>query len=269
MDTTPKPEIVTPPMVKEKDPHFYRLTLPLYIIAGAVVLAGVMVAGTFIYTQHVAIEAAYAAANQQGVAAAGTNGQPANKPVNVSAVKTAGEPFIGNANAPVTIAEWSDYQCPFCKQFEMSVLPQLVANYVTAGKVKIVFKDFQFLGPDSLTAAEVGRAVWQAYPGQFYAWRQAMYQNQASENHAADPNGLTNYLAITKTVPGIDATKIAQLIAQNKTQYDAAINADQQEGGSFGVNGTPSFVIGNGNPIVIGGGSLSQFSSLIDPVLKK
>ncbi|MBI2023890.1 thioredoxin domain-containing protein [Candidatus Giovannonibacteria bacterium] len=62
------------------------------------------------------------------------------------------EPFIGDPNAPVTIAYWSDFQCPFCQRFEQNTLPTLVDQYVKTGKVKIVFKDFQFLGPDSQDA---------------------------------------------------------------------------------------------------------------------
>ncbi len=250
--------------------EFCHFTLPLYAIAVAVLIASGIIAGTFIHTQNVALQAAYGAAAQQGVAAATTGGQnQANQTVNVSAVKTTGEPYIGSLNAPVTIAFWSDYQCPFCKQFETTIFPQIVSKYVDTGKVRIVFKDFQFLGPDSLIAAEIGRAVWQAYPDKFYAWRQAMYQNQGPENHNTDPNGETTYLNVTKSIPGIDITKIETLLAQNKTAYDTAIAADQAEGQQFGIQGTPSFIVGNGNALVVGGGTLQQFSQLIDAGLKK
>ncbi|MGZ5565450.1 MAG: DsbA family protein, partial [Limisphaerales bacterium] len=210
-------------------------------------------------------------ANQQG-AAAGQNPQtPPSQPVqpiNVSAISTNGEPIIGEPNAPVTIVEWSDYQCPYCEQFEVTIMSQLYSKYVQTGKVKIVFKDFQFLGPNSITASEVGRAVWQAYPNDFYQWRQTIFQNQGEENHNADPNGLTFYLNLTQKVPGIDTNKIAQLVAQNKPQYDAAIKAGQTEASKFSVDGTPSFVVGNGNPPIIGGAPLQQFRKLIDAQTK-
>jgi len=51
------------------------------------------------------------------------------------------------------VAYWFDYQCPYCRRVEENVLPQLIAEHVDRGNVKIVFKDFQFLGPDSQTAA--------------------------------------------------------------------------------------------------------------------
>jgi len=111
--------------------------------------------------------------------------------VNVKDVMTAGEPFIGDPNAPTTIAFWSDFQCPYCKSFETGGVPQIptpaampdiVKNYVDTGKAKIIFKDFAFLGPDSDAAALYGRAVWDLYPAQYMAWRTAMYQAQDGEN---------------------------------------------------------------------------------------
>ncbi len=111
--------------------------------------------------------------------------------VNVKDVKIEGEPFVGNANAPMTIAFWSDFQCPYCKAFETggipqittpAAMPELVKNYVDTGKVKIVFKDLAFLGPDSDTAALWSRAVWELYPAQYMAWRTAMYEAQDGEN---------------------------------------------------------------------------------------
>jgi protein-disulfide isomerase len=170
----------------------------------------------------------------------------------------------GSEAAPVTLVEYGDYQCPYCQQFELTILPMLYSRYIQTGKVKIVFKDFQFLGPNSVTAGEVARAVWQAYPKDFYKWRETIFQNQGEENRNPDPNGLAMYLNLTTKVPGIDTNKIAQLVTQNKTQYDAAIKADQAESSKSGVDGTPSFVIGNGNPPIIGGAPLQQFSKLID-----
>jgi protein-disulfide isomerase len=274
--------------MENNNPDIRRLTSSLYVVAASVIAASIIIAGTFVYTQHVAMTTAHETAqhlaanaghdaaqqlaintgNQQGAAAGQTpqaEKQPL-QPVNVSAASTNGEPYIGESSAPVTIVEWSDYQCPYCEQFEATILPQLYSKYVQTGKVKMVFKDFQFLGPNSVTAAEVARAVWDAYPKDFYQWRQTIFQNQGDENHNADPNGLTTYLELTAKVPGIDTNKIAQLVAQNKLQYDAAIKAGQAESSKFGVDGTPSFIIGNGNPPIIGGAPLQQFRKLIDGV---
>ncbi len=101
---------------------------------------------------------------------------------NSNSFATDGDPFIGSANAPLTIDEWTDYQCPFCKQFEGASLPQILQTYVNTGKVKIVFKDFAFLGPVSSVEAEYARAVYALYPTQYFAWRTAIFSQQPQEN---------------------------------------------------------------------------------------
>ncbi len=85
--------------------------------------------------------------------------QPSVK-VNIKDVDIKNEPYIGNANAPVVMAYWMDYQCPFCRRFEQETLPTLIEKYVNTGKLKIVFKDFQFLGEDSQAAGLFANAVW-------------------------------------------------------------------------------------------------------------
>ena len=82
----------------------------------------------------------------------------------IEQVNTVNEPFIGNPNAKVVIAEWFDYQCPACQYAEQKLMAPLVVDYVKTGKVKVVFKDFAFLGPDSQTLALTARAIWEAYP---------------------------------------------------------------------------------------------------------
>ena len=95
-------------------------------------------------------------------ASTGTPATPQPQAVNVKDVKTDGEPFIGKKDAPVTMAYWFDYQCPFCKAVDVGGIPQipvtpafptLIKDYVNTGKLRIVFKDYPFLGNDSVTAA--------------------------------------------------------------------------------------------------------------------
>ena len=212
-----------------------------------------------------------------GGAAQGGSGAPAQPTVNVKNVKTAGDPYMGNLNAKLTMTYWSDYQCPFCKAFEVGGVPQingkipapmpaLVKKYVDTGKLKIVFKDFQFLGKDSTTAAEYGRAIWDLYPTQFYACRTAMFVAQDAEGDQGFGNAATIDALIKAKFPQMDDAKIRQQLTANKAKYDAAIEADKAEGGSFGVNGTPGFIVGT---TFIGGlEALASFESAIDAQLK-
>ena len=60
--------------------------------------------------------------------------------------------YLGNANAPVRLVEFADLQCPFCREYTLQTLPQLVQDYVRSGKVRMEFRDLAFLGKDSVTA---------------------------------------------------------------------------------------------------------------------
>ena len=206
---------------------FEKYLTPIAVLLGAVILAGAYVFGHGVGTNN---------------GLTGGN-QPAPATVDIKDVKTDNDPYVGDKNAPVTIALWFDYQCPFCKKLDTDTLPQVYTDYVKTGKVKIVFKDFQFLGQDSDTAAVFARAVWELYPDKFYTWYQAMFNAQDEEGDQGFGN-LASIQTLTKTIPGIDADKVTALMNQKQSTYAAAVAADRTEGASFGVNGTPAMIIG-------------------------
>jgi len=183
--------------------------------------------------------------------------------VNISEVNLKGEPFIGNPNAPVVIAYW---QCPFCKRFELQTLPTLINKYVITGKVKVVFKDYQFLGPDSQTAGIVAKAIWDLYPNSYFKWQTAMYNTQDGEN-----SGFGNLKSILtlihNKVPEMNPAKIAAQVEKYRSKYQQELDADKIEGSKFGINGTPGFIIGN--QIVSGAQPTSVFTQIIDTELSK
>jgi protein-disulfide isomerase len=195
------------------------------------------------------------------------DGQPqAAAKVDIKDVDVEGDPFIGNPNAPVTIAFWFDYQCPFCKQFEDVVMTQIVKDYVQTGKVKVVFQDFQFLGQDSQVAAEFARAMWEAYPDKFYPWYQAVFAAQDEEGDQGFGD-LESIKAVTAKIDGVDVNKVVALMNQKKAQYDAAIAADRAEGQKFGISGTPAYIIGT--TALSGVHPYAEITALIDAELAK
>ena len=204
-------------------------------------------------------------AHSSGGGAANPGAQP-QADVNIKDVKISGAPFIGNQNAPVVMAVWEDYQCPFCKQFETAVLPSLVKKYVDTGKLKIVFKDFQFLGPDSTMDGEWARAVWDLYPAQFAAWRVAIFAQQPQVNSLSESQNAAHLAKVTATVSGINVAKIKAQVVAKKEAYNAAMSADMTEGQGFGVNGTPGFIVGK--TLISGAQPLASFTAAIDALLK-
>jgi protein-disulfide isomerase len=228
-----------------------------YLTPIAVILGAVIIAGAFIFGHGLG----------STTPAASTSGTPAATAVNITNVKTANEPYIGNANAPVTMALFFDYQCPFCKQFDQTVLPILYSQYVQTGKLKIVFKDFDFIGPDSLIASEYARAMWQLYPSDFYQWYTGMYAAQVTENSLSAADYTANIQKVLAGIPGVDVSKVAALAVSDKTQYDATVTADFTEGQSYGIQGTPSVIVGT--TLLQGAQQPAAVTALIDAQLKK
>jgi protein-disulfide isomerase len=233
-----------------------------YLMPGALLVGLALIAGAIFYNgQH-------PSAGSPQVA-----GQPAAPSVNIKDVKTAGEPYIGKANAPVTIAFWSDFQCPFCKAVEIghdqiptkAALPDIIKNYVDTGKVKIVFKDFNFLGEDSTTAGEYNRAVWKLYPDKYFEWRTAMYDAQDDEGDKGFGDA-ASIDTLNKGISGLDAAKIAADVKANAAAYKALMDADKAEAAKFGVKATPSFIIGK--TLLAGAYPYDNFKTAIDAVLK-
>lgn len=229
-----------------------------YGVPSAIVIAGLLIAGAVIFTGGGGNVASNTAPNN-------TAGQPHAQAVNIADVDTENEPFIGRPDAPVTLAYWGDFQCPFCKRFDLETLPTLVKNYVETGKLKIVFKDFQFLGPDSTTAGLAAKAVWELYPGRYFAWHQAMYEAQDQEHGGFGDK--ESIIKLTRTILGIDADKVASLMVQKQSEYEQEQDRDKAEGAQFGISGTPGFVIGA--QIISGAQPASVFTKLIDAELNK
>ena len=200
-----------------------------YLVPVSVVLAGLLIAGAVLW-------------NNANPRAAGQLPQGGGQAADIKDVKIEGAPFVGSANAPVVIAYWSDYQCPFCKKFDQEALPQIMEKYVKTGKAKIVFKDFQFLGPDSDTGALYSRAVWELYPEKYGEWHEAMFVAQDEEHGGfGDEKSVQD---LTKTIPGIDGAKVIAAVQANKSAYQALIAADRSEAQTLGISATPSFIIG-------------------------
>ncbi len=231
-----------------------NLSIPVAIVIAGVLIAGAVYLGTSKGANTAAVN------NQQGQQAAQ---QQPSAVADVSKVKTAGEPFVGNPNAQVTVAYWYDYQCPFCKRFEEDAMSELMNDYVKTGKVKVVFKDFQFLGQDSQTAGLAERAVWEVAPDKFYTWHKAMYDKQDGENSGW--GNKTDILALIKSL-GIDSVKVEQLMTSKAVEYQKAMDADKAEGGSFGINGTPGTIIGKN--LISGAQPYAAVKQLIDLALQ-
>ena len=150
--------------------------------------------------------------------------------------------ILGDENAPVTIVEWADYQCPFCGDFARTVQSQMVEEFVNTGQVKFEFRDFAFLGDESTAAA--GAAWCAGDQNKFGEFHDTLFSNQDGENEGAFSN---ERLLDMGTQLGLDATAFENCIARNT--YESQITASLDEGDTAGVTSTPTFFI-NGEKVV-------------------
>lgn len=83
---------------------------------------------------------------------------------------------LGEVDAPVVVVMWSDFQCPFCGRFARETEPELISRYVDKGVLRIEWRDFPYIGPESLPAAVAGRAA--AAQGRFWEFGEVVYDQE-------------------------------------------------------------------------------------------
>lgn len=179
--------------------------------------------------------------------------------VDIKEVNLDSGPYVGAKNAKVTLAVWYDFQCRFCKQFETTTLKEVISTY--GEDVRIVYKDFQFLGPASNDAALYSRAVWEAHPDRWHDWFAGMFEN--GEESTLDIAGMD----ALSTRLGLNVERITKLRTDKAAEYQAAMDADRDEGQSFGINGTPGTIIGT--QLIAGAQPFANVKALIDAELAK
>src|SRR5262245_7904847 len=164
---------------------------------------------------------------------------------------------LGSLNAPVTVVQYVDLQCPFCQQFETQAMPKLLARYVRTGKVKIEARPIAFIGPDS----ERGRAGARAAADQnrMFNYMQLLYLNQGTENTGWLDDRMAT--AAASSIPGLDVhawsdSRASSAVEEKASQLDSQSDADN-------VTETPTVLVGkSGGPLRKAQVSLSNIDSL-------
>jgi predicted DsbA family dithiol-disulfide isomerase len=163
-------------------------------------------------------------------------------------------PMKGDVNAPVTIVEFTDYECPFCSRFYAETYPLLVQNYISTGKAKFVVKDFPLgFHPDAQKAAEAARCFDEQ--GDYFDMHDKIYENQRN----LDVDSLKQY---AKDL-GANAAEFDSCLDSGK--YASVVQEDAAYGASLGVTGTPAFFI-NGK-LLTGAQPYSVFEDFIEAEL--
>lgn len=149
-----------------------------------------------------------------------------------------GSPIQGNTNAPMTIVEFGDYQCPQCDKWFKEVRPSIESEYIQTGKANLIFVDLAFFGPDSTKAAEATYCAGDQ--GKYWDYHNILYSNQGSANDGwANSNNLKKFA----TQIGLNVDLFNTCL--DSDSYKKRVEHNLQVAKDNGADGTPTFILIN------------------------
>jgi protein-disulfide isomerase len=169
--------------------------------------------------------------------------------------------MLGSKDAPLTIVEYTDYQCPFCQRFHLAAYPEIKKTYIDTGKVRFYSKDLPLdFHPNAMRAAQAARCAGEQ--GKFWELRDTMGANPDK----LDMGHIIGFAAGLK----LDTQKIQECM--NSEKYKDSVQADVAEAMRLGASGTPAFIVGKstGNGVdgelVVGAMPYSMFDQKLREV---
>jgi protein-disulfide isomerase len=176
-----------------------------------------------------------------------------------------GSPTLGSSDAPITLVEFGDYQCHFCNVFFHSTENDILEKYVKTGTGKMIFKDYNIIGPDSISASHGAHCANDQ--GLFWEYHDILYSNWTGEN-----NGWASSENLGKFAQeiGLDMDRWSECMVDR--QHSQTILASNEDAGKLGLTGTPAFfVIGSDGQTtkLFGAQPLEVFERIFEAELEK
>jgi len=192
---------------------------------------------------------------------------PQQPNVKLTDISADDDPVRGDLNAPITIVEFSDFQCPFCARFQTQTLPLILEQYVDTGKVKFVFRDFpiQNSHPNAVLAAVAAECANEQ--DKYWQFHDELFGNQEVWNKMTIINATQVF---KEFATNLDLNQEQYNSCLDSGKYIGEINNDLSDGREYGITGTPGFFIGNekiGFVKVNGAQPFEVFKSVIDSQL--
>ena len=175
-----------------------------------------------------------------------------------------GSPILGNPNAPITLVEFGDYQCHYCNVFFQSIEEDIIKNYVETGKVKMIFKDYNIIGPDSIKASQGAQCANEQ--GLFWEYHDILYNNWTGEN-----NGWASGTNLANFAQEIDLNMNEWSECMIKQKHSQIILRSNDDAKTLELTGTPAFFVINSNGEVtklFGAQPFEVFKTTFDDMLE-
>jgi len=209
-----------------------------YALPGSIVLAAILISGSIFYVSGKAGE-------PSGVVAPKLTAEQLALVGGVTASPEGRDVVIGDPKAPVTMIEYADYQCPFCGRFYKQTLPRVIEAYVKTGKVKLIHRNFAFLGPESFAAAEAAECAKDQ--GKFWPYQFSLYEEEQRDGREHNGNLAKDlFLAIAGNLK-MDKKAFASCV--DERTYARAVTDEVAQGQKDGVSSTPTFLV-NGEKVI-------------------
>ena len=195
------------------------------------------------------------------------NQLPTEQPKLTTNISADNDPIIGNPDAPITIIEFSDFQCPFCARFYSQTLPLIYEEYIEPGKVKLVFRDYpiQSIHPNAVPAAVASECANEQ--GKFKEMHDMLFEKQNGWNNQETEDALSLFSQYATKIQ-LDQERFDSCLISGK--YMEEIKKDFDDGQNYGVTGTPGFFVGNdqiGYVQIKGAQPFESFKKIIDSQL--
>ncbi|HJM79006.1 MAG TPA: DsbA family protein [Nitrosopumilus sp.] len=149
-----------------------------------------------------------------------------------------GSPILGNPNASITLVEFGDYQCHYCNVFFHTIENDIITDYVETGKVKMIFKDYNIIGADSISASHGTHCA--SDQGLFWEYHDILYSNWTGENNGwASPENLVAY------AEEINLELDIWTQCMNEKPFAKKILTSNEDAKKLQLTGTPAFFVIN------------------------
>lgn len=179
---------------------------------------------------------------------------------------------LGDKNAALTMVEFSDYECPFCKRYFDQTFPQIKKDYVDSGKLKIIFRDLPLSFHDPMATTEAiaaNCAKEQEGDSVYFKFHDLIFKNTTSNGNGLSKDDLYKFAA------DLNLNSANFKICLDTEKYKDEVEKDLADATNYGANGTPTFFIGKSTSSgtiegtkLIGAQPYSSFKSVIDSLLK-
>ena len=243
----------------QRAPASYGIDKTKLILPGAILIAALLISGSVVFYSL----------NTGGL---GANIKQAGNPIIGEKIDVSvdDDAVMGSGNAEVTIVEFSDFQCPFCRVFWSGAYQQIKKEYIDTGKVRFVYRDYPLsFHPAAQVSAEAAECAHEQ--GKFWEMHDKIFGEQAKQGTGTVTYGVAELKTWASQI-GLDSAKFNQCLDSGK--YKSEVEKDLTDGSSYRVDGTPATFV-NGRLVVssdgrsVGAAPFSVFQSVIEAELNK